>query len=254
MASRSLSPSALLLPETEPRMSKSQCIGLVGGLGVGAAVHYYTEIANACHAHGRTLDLVMTHAETSRIFAYVQAEDREGMARYLSGFIERLKSAGADLAVIPAITPQYCLRELLAISPLSIVDIFEPLTQELAARSIRRAAVFGTRYVVQSALYGFVINCEIILPQPDEIDLIHGIYNELLRDRKGTAEQRARLTALARTLQKRDGVEAILFAGTDLAILFDETNTEFPYLDCAALHIQAILKRMFTDADKTATQ
>ncbi len=225
-------------------MQESRCIGLVGGLGIGAAVHYYTELARAHDGRGRTLDLVMAHAETSRIFAYVQEEDREGMAQYLAGFIRRLKEAGADIAVVPAITPQYCLRELAAISPLPVVDIFAPLTQALAARSIRRAAVFGTRYVVQSALYGFVKNCEIIQPRPDEVDLIHSIYNELLQHREGTDEQRAKLTELANTLRGRDGVEAIIFAGTDLAVLFNESKTEFPYLDCAALHIEAIVKRL----------
>jgi aspartate/glutamate racemase len=50
------------------------------------------------------------------------------------------------------------------------------------------------------------------------------------------------LTALANTLLRRDAVEAIVFAGTDLSLLFTDANTEFPYLDCAALHLQAILK------------
>jgi len=45
---------------------------------------------------------------------------------------------------------------------------------------------------------------------------------------------------------KRDAVEAIILAGTDLALLFDDANTDFPFVDCAALHIQAILKELTT--------
>ena len=228
-------------------MQKSRCIGLVGGLGVGAAVHYYTELARAHEARGRTLDLVMAHAETSRVFEYVQAEDRNGLAQYLAGFINRLRDAGAEIAVIPAITPHYCMHELAAISPVPLVNIFEPLKQAIAARSIRKAAVFGTRYVVESALYGFVQECEIVRPRPDEVGLIHSIYTELLQQRKGTEEQRAKLTALAGTLRERDGVEAVIFAGTDLALLFNESNTEFPHLDCAALHIDAIVRRLLKE-------
>ncbi len=50
-------------------MKKGRCLGLVGGLGVGAAVHYYQSLAKAHEARERTLDLVMAHAETATVFA-----------------------------------------------------------------------------------------------------------------------------------------------------------------------------------------
>ena len=223
-------------------MNVSRCLGLVGGLGVGATVHYYKELARVHEARGRTLNLVIAHAETSRVFEYVRAGDRNSLAQYLASFIHRLKSAGAEIAAIPAITPHFCLQELVALSPLPLVNIFEPLTQELAKRSIRRVALFGTKYVIDSALFGFVDGVEIVQPKPDEVDHIHEIYLELLQIGKGTGERHSQLTALANTLLRRDAVEAIVFAGTDLSLLFTDANTKFPYLDCAALHLQAILK------------
>jgi aspartate/glutamate racemase len=39
-------------------------------------------------------------------------------------------------------------------------------------------------------------------------------------------------------------VDAILMAGTDLTLLFNDANTDFPHIDCAALHIQKILDVM----------
>jgi aspartate racemase len=50
------------------------------------------------------------------------------------------------------------------------------------------------------------------------------------------------LTAIAQTLRQRDGVDAIVLAGTDLSLLFNEANTSFPHLDCAALHLQRIIR------------
>jgi aspartate racemase len=52
---------------------KGRCLGLVGGLGVGATVHYYQRLAEGHEERGRTLDIVIAHAETARTFAYVQA-------------------------------------------------------------------------------------------------------------------------------------------------------------------------------------
>jgi aspartate racemase len=225
-------------------MNTSRCLGLLGGLGVGATIHYYEKLAKAHEAQGRTLDIVIVHAETSRVFEHVQADDREGLAEYLTGYIRRLKAAGAEVIAIPAVTPHFCVRELIATSPLPVFSIFEPLIQELATRAARRVAVFGTRFVMESALFGEVNEVEIVTSRPHEVDYIHNTYVELAQTGEGSEEQHRNLTALAHTLCKRDGVDAIILAGTDLALLFNETNTDFPYIDCAALHLQEILNEL----------
>lgn len=135
-------------------MRKSRCLGLVGGLGVGATVHYYEKLAKGCEKRGLELDIVITNAQTPRVFEYVEANDHDRLAEYLNGYIRRLKAAGAEIAAIPAVTPHYCLQELAAMSPLPIVSIFDPLIHELARRAARRVAIFGTRFVIASELFG----------------------------------------------------------------------------------------------------
>jgi aspartate racemase len=223
------------------KMNKFRCLGLVGGLGVGATIHYYKTLAKAYETEGRVLDVVIANAQTSRVLEYVQAGDREGLAEYLNGFIQRLEAAGADVAAIPAVTPHYCVKELLATSALPIFNIFEPLNHELKARAVRRVAIFGGRFVVESALFGQVSDVEIISPRPDEVDYIQNIYGELLQKGEGSEAQYAGLTALAHALCTREGVDAIILAGTDLSLLFNAANTHFPNIDCAELHLQAIL-------------
>jgi aspartate racemase len=232
-------------------MKTSRCLGLVGGLGVGATIHYYEKLAAAHEAQGRTLDIVIAHAETSRVFEYVGANDRNGLAAYLNGYIRRLKAAGAEVAAIPAVTPHFCVRELVAISPLPLFNIFEPLVRELAEREAKRVAVFGTRFVMESALFGELNNVEVIQPSPNEVNYIHDTYIELARSGKGSEEQHRRLTSLAQELVRRDGVDAIVLAGTDLALLFNDSNTDFPYIDCAALHLREILKELLGEIAPT---
>jgi aspartate racemase len=235
-------------------MNKGRCLGLVGGLGVGATVHYYQKLARAHEEKGRTLDIVITHSETSRVFEYVEAGDRDGLAEYLLVFLRRLKAAGAEFAAIPAITPHYCVRELIKRSPLPLFNIFDPLVEELALRGIRRIAVFGTRYVMESSLYGLAGDVEIIRPTGDEMGYVHSTYLELLQKGAGTDEQHRHLTAIAETLRQRDGVDAIVLAGTDLSLLFNEANTGFPYLDCAALHLKRILNGMLGETALNSRQ
>jgi aspartate racemase len=226
-------------------MSKTRCLGLVGGLGVGAAVHYYQSLAEAHQKHDRMMDIVITHADVSRVYEYVQAADREGLADYLIGFISRMHAAGAEIAVIPAVTPHFCIRELVSRSPIPVINLFESLNEELSKRSVRRVAVFGTRFVVESALFGFLDQVQIVSPRPEEVNEIHQIYTKLAQEGKGSEEQHRRLTGLAHTLCTRDEVDAILLAGTDLALVFNQSNTDFPHVDCAEVHIQAIFKQLF---------
>jgi aspartate racemase len=231
-------------------MEKSRCLGLIGGLGVGATVHYYEKLAKGCEKLGFQLDIVITNAQTSRVFEYVEAADRDGLADYLNGYIRRMNAAGAEIAAIPAVTPHFCVKELVAISPVPAVSIFEPLLRELTARAARRVAIFGTRYVIAAELFGALKEFEVIRPKLDEVDVIHNTYVELAATGKGAPEKHETLTALAKTLVHRDGVDAIILAGTDLTLLFNETNTDFPHIDCAGLHVAAILDRLMVS--KTA--
>jgi aspartate racemase len=176
------------------------------------------------------------------------------LAEYQNGFARRLKAAGAEVAAIPAVTPHFYVRELIAISPLPVVNIFEPLRQELAARAFRRVAVFGTRFVIESALFGEMSGIDLIQSRPHETDYIHETYVELARTGKGSEEQRRGLTALAHKILRRDGVDAIILAGTDLALLFNDTNTDFPSIDCAALHLRAILNELLCETASNSRQ
>ena len=100
---------------------------------MGATAHYYRRLAEMHAEQGASLDFVMVHAETPRVFAYVEAGDRVGLAEYLSGFVQRMKDAGAEFAAVPAVTPHYCVRELMAKSPLSVLNIFDPLAAATAS-------------------------------------------------------------------------------------------------------------------------
>jgi aspartate racemase len=228
-------------------------IGLVGGLGVGAAIHYYRSLAAAHDDRRRPLRLVMDHASISRATEYAANGDRHGLAVYLAGFLSRLKAAGATFGVIPAVTPHLCIDELKRITPLPVIDITEAVANAVRERKLSKVALFGTRFVIESDLYGRLSGVEVLRPRPDEVGLVHRAYTHLAHTAAVSAEDREQLIALADTLQKRDGVDAVLLAGTDFALMFDASNTPFPHLDCARVHIDAILRAARVDAGAATT-
>jgi aspartate racemase len=42
----------------------------------------------------------------------------------------------------------------------------------------------------------------------------------------------------------RDRAQSVLIAGTDLSMVFTESNAGFPMIDCARVHIDAIVRRL----------
>jgi aspartate racemase len=219
-------------------------VGIVGGLGVGATVHYYEQITAQCKARGVVPDLAIVHADVDHGQALVRAGQLDALADYTAAFIDRLARAGAEAAVLPAVTPHICLAQLLKRTRLPLISIVDPIAVELRKRGLKRVALFGTTFTMQGSLWGLLPDVEIVKPQPDEIEFVGKAYQRILDTQEADPADAEGLRRIATALQRRDGVETILLAGTDLALMFDETTAGFPALDVARLHIDAIVERL----------
>src|ERR1700722_15936937 len=104
-------------------------LGLIGGLGPGATIHYYRELVKA-----QAGEMLIVHADMARVLGDVQRGDRAGLAEYFARLIDRLARGGAEFAAISAITPHFCIRELEKISPLPLVNIIQEIGTEIRAR------------------------------------------------------------------------------------------------------------------------
>jgi aspartate racemase len=221
---------------------EARCLGLLGGLGPGATIYYYRGLLAAHADAGQVARMLIAHVDVDRARAFVEKNDRAGLARYLASFIEQLKAGGAEMTAIVAVTPHICAAELKAISALPLIDMVDVADQAVRARGYNRIALFGTRFTVESRMFGR-LGADVVMPKPDEIEQIHNTYMDVLYDRS-TPAQIDGLRALARTLIARDGAQAVLIAGTDLSMALNESNAGFPTIDCAAAHIAAITKKL----------
>ncbi|MBS0541986.1 MAG: aspartate/glutamate racemase family protein [Proteobacteria bacterium] len=220
------------------------CVGIVGGLGVGATVHYYEKIATACKARGFVPDLVFNHADANTGQVFVREGRLDRLGDYLAPYIDQLGKAGAEAVAIPAVTPHIAIAEITARTKVPLINIMETLAAELRAKKVKRVALFGTIYTMQGSLWGRMTAAEIVKARPDEMTFIGEAYQRLLDTQAAAPGDVERLREIAAALQKRDGVETILLAGTDLTVIFDEANAGFPCIDVARPHIDAIVARL----------
>jgi len=230
---------------TEFGMSaKPRTFGLVAGLGVGAGIFYYKALVEAHLALGHSARLVMVHADVRRVLALVAAKEADELAEYLGGLLHQLAAAGAEIAAIPAFSPQVCASQLAAITPLPLVNLIDAISADVERQGLRRVSLFGASATMQTKLFGALQNTEVITPTPHEVDIIGRIYTRIVEEAGASEEAYSQLRSFAHTIIDRDGVEAIILAGTDLALVFNPANTDFPHVDGARLHVKAIMREI----------
>jgi aspartate racemase len=223
---------------------QGRILGLIGGLGPGATVHYYRGLLAEHAAHDRIARMLIAHADVDHGRPLAEAGKLDVLARYLNGFIDQTVAGGAEMTAIVAVTPHICSAQLLPLLRIPLIDMVATVAEAIRERGLKRVALFGTRSTVESRMFGG-LGVDVVMPKPEEIAFIHNSYLDVVYDRS-TPPGIDRLRELAHTLIRRDGAEAVLLAGTDLSMVMNEENAGFPTLDCAAVHIKEITKRLLS--------
>jgi aspartate racemase len=224
--------------------SQPQTFGLVAGLGVGAGIFYYKALVEAHLALGLSPRIVMVHADVHRVMNHAAAREADQLAHYLAGLLGQLARGGAEIAAIPAFSPQVCATELAALAPLPLVSLLDAIVAEVKQRRLRRVSLFGARVTMETQMFGTLHDVEVVMARPEEVDGIAAIYVRVVEQAHASDEDYNALRSLAHTLIEREKLDAIIFAGTDLAFVFNPENTDFPYVDGARVHLKAIMSEL----------
>ena len=228
-----------MMDESVPRK-----FGLVAGLGMGAGIFYYRSLVKAHLTRGVSPSILMVHADVRRVMGHATARETRELATYLTGLLGQLASGGAQISTIPAFSPQICAQELAEMTPLPLINLLDVIVAEVERRRLQRVAIFGARVTVETKLFGRLQNVDVVTPSRGEVDLLSNLYARIVEEEQASPEDYANLRTLAHTLIDRERLEAILLAGTDLSFVFNPENTDFPHLDGARRHIDAIMREL----------
>jgi len=185
----------------------------------------------------------MVHAEVRKVMALAAAHETRQLADYLGGLLRQLAGAGAQMATIPAFSPQVCAQELAEITPLPLISLLDAIVAEVERRRLDRVAIFGARVTMETGLFGRLRDvAAVVSPLPAEIDKISATYKKIVEDERASAQDFDDLRSIAHRLIESEQLDAIVLAGTDFSFVFGPENTDFPHLDGARTHIEAIMQ------------
>src|SRR5712671_1900515 len=193
----------------------------------------------ACKRRGVSPRLMINQATVELVLEAAGRGDRNALADHIAERMGELRRAGADLLAIAAVRPHMCMPELIGRMPDDrIIDIAAVTDKELHRRGMTRVALMGTRTVVASRLFG---RLEAVDPTPAQIDRVHDLYVTIVRREQVDDDVATELRRLVADYFDQLDVEAIVLAGTELALAPPQTWEGMSVVDCAALHLEAIV-------------
>ena len=217
-------------------------IGLIGGIGPAATDFYYRRLIATFARKNAALELTIAHADAPTLLRNLAANDAAAQTAIYSRLTQRLISAGAECVAVTSIAGHFCIDDFKAVSRLPVVDLIVEVSRTIKARGLKRIGILGTRTVMENRFYGRIPSAEIIPPSQPDLDDVHQAYISMAASGLITEKQRSIFYDASHRLLENYGVEAIMLGGTDLALAFSEDATEFPLIDCAAIHADAIAR------------
>ena len=217
-------------------------IGLIGGIGPAATDYYYRSLIAEFASRQEMLDLTIVHADTPTLLDNLERNDIEAQVAIYSRLADRLVSSGAECVVVTSIAGHFCIDTFKEISPLHVVDMLTEVNEAIKARKLDRVGILGTRTVMETRFYSGISTAEVIPPSGKTLDNVHSAYAEMAASGSVTSSQRTVFDSACKQLFKEAEVDAIMLGGTDLALVYDERQTDFPLVDCAAIHVKAVVR------------
>ena len=217
-------------------------IGMIVGIGPAATDYYYRYLIGELARCGKDLELSMAHADTATLLRNQAQGDVGSQVAIYSRLAGRMKLAGAEALAITSIAGHFCIAEFKAVCPLPVIDLLVEVDRVVAERGYRRLGLIGTRVVMKSRFYGAIRGAEIVPPPGNLLDAVHDAYVSMAASGIVTDAQRGVFFQAGKALVEVQRVEAVMLAGTDLALAFAGQDAEFATLDCARVHAAAIAR------------
>jgi aspartate racemase len=215
-------------------------IGLIGGIGPAATEFYYRGLTDRHAKSGTRLELTIANAEVSDLTQNLGQKDAREQAEIFAALIARLKAAGAQAAAVTSMGGHFCIGELLAISPLPMLNGIPEVATAVSQRKFKTIGIIGTRMVMETRLYGAISSAAVVVPRGDELGEVHQNYAAMATAGRVNDAQRQVFFAAGERLCREQGAEVVLLGGTDLFLAFRGRDASFPVMDCADVHVEAI--------------
>ena len=223
-------------------------IGIVACSAEGAALCYRTVCLEGAallgpHAHP---EVSMHTHPLADYMDCIYRGDWQGVAELMLSSANKLAAIGADFLICPDNTIHQAMPWVAPRSPLPWLHIAEAVAAKAAERGLRRLAVTGTRWLVDSEVYPDKLAAHgltAVRPGEAERDEINRIIMDELVCGVFEPQSVAAFQRVIARMQREDGCDAVVLGCTEIPLIIDDSNSALPTLDSTRLLARAALAR-----------
>jgi aspartate racemase len=222
-------------------------IGILGGSSNIATAEYdrmLNAIANRRLGGWDIAETLIAGQNFGDVEAWVRAGDWDALQDRLRVKMQGLIAGGADFILCVSNTLHRVVPALAAEIGAPFLHIAHPTGAAMAARGVRRAALFGTAPTMSGAhiidYHRAHFGIEAIAPNADEqVEIDRIIFDELCKGRILPESKRVYLD-IADRMRRDEGCDALILGCTEIFLLIDQPDRpDLPMFDTAALHCEA---------------
>src|SRR5437764_15465614 len=120
-----------------------------------------------------------------KLLCWIEANELDEMARYLTAELEKLTRGGATFALLAANTPHLVFDAIAQQSQIPLISIVTATCEAAKSRGLKRLGLLGTRFTMQSSFYRDALSgqqIELVVPNEEEQACVHDKYmHELVK-------------------------------------------------------------------------
>ena len=223
-------------------------LGIVGGLSPYSTMLYYKFIVEDYRSRvGRDPELVVYSLPIQDFASKIRAGDLEGAAAMLRRALDALAAAGAGAFLIAANTPHAVIDRFPDIVPEGLfIDIREPVIREVVDRGYSSIGLLATNGTLRFDVYTSKLEeagVTVVTPGREAQQALMHAIETLARGDIGAGAKAGLARAIMDVASK--GVDALVYACTELSLIADRVMVRLPVIDSLTLHsrraVEAIL-------------
>ena len=221
-------------------------LGLLGGMSWESTVEYYRLANQETRARLGGLHsapLLLWSADFAEIEELQHAGRWDQAGSLLGAAARDLQGAGAELLVLCTNTMHKVAAAIEAAVTIPLVHIVDSVAVAVLAAGMKRVGLLGTRFTMEDRFWAERMarhDVDVVVPEPDDRDVIHRIIYEELCLGIFTEESRTRYLEVIERLV-RAGAQGVVLGCTEIELLVRPEDTAVPLFPSTALHVASAI-------------
>ncbi len=224
-------------------------IGLIGGMSWESTIPYYRQINEVVKERLGGLHsakLILYSVDFDEIEQLQRTGNWEAAGAILEGAARALEAAGAAFLVLCTNTMHKVAPHIEAAVTIPLLHIADPTATEIKRAGYSTVGLLGTRFTMEQPFYrdrlSTLHNLRVIVPEPNDCEIIHRIIYEELCLGVIKPESREEYQRVIKTLISK-GAEGIILGCTEISLLVSQQDASVPLFDTTAIHAKAAAQK-----------